>query len=101
MKPLSLVLLITAGACVAAGEPARGGKPPAPSGRASKTDRPPRKVVIGTVIFGPYGKYPGLDERLKVLSGLVDEMAGEAARAYPGRGLDLAILPETTVTSTH
>ena len=33
---------------------------------------------MGTVIFGPYGKYPGLDERLKVLSGLVDAMAEEA-----------------------
>jgi hypothetical protein len=28
-------------------------------------------------------------------------MAGEAARRYPGGGLDLAILPETTVTSTR
>ena len=27
-------------------------------------------------------------------------MAAEAAKRYPGRGLDLAILPETTVTST-
>jgi predicted amidohydrolase len=53
------------------------------------------------VIFGPYGKYPGLDERLKVLSGLIDSMAEEAGRVYPGHGLDLAVLPETTVTDTH
>jgi predicted amidohydrolase len=58
-------------------------------------------VIIGTIIYGPYGKYEGLPERLKVLAGFVDAMADEAARAYPGRGLDLAILPETTVTSTH
>ncbi len=62
---------------------------------------PPRKVVVGTVIFGPYGNYPGLEERMKELSGFVDAMADEAAKKYPGRGLDLAVLPETTVTSTH
>ena len=57
-------------------------------------------MVVGTAIFGPYGKYPGLDERLKVLGGLIDEMARQAAEKYPGHGLDLAILPETAVTST-
>jgi predicted amidohydrolase len=57
-------------------------------------------VVVGTAIFAPYGKYPGLDERLEVLGGLIDEMARQAAATYPGHGLDLAILPETTVTST-
>jgi predicted amidohydrolase len=56
-------------------------------------------VVVGTAIFGPYGTYPGLDERLKTLGGLIDEMARRAGEAYPGQGLDLAILPETTVTS--
>ena len=71
-----------------------------PGGRPSGADGPPRKVVVGTTIFGPYGKYPGLDERLKVLGGLIDEMARRAAEAYPGHGLDLAILPETTVTAT-
>jgi predicted amidohydrolase len=73
---------------------------PRPSSK-SRADRPPRKVVVGTIIFGPYGKYPGLDERVKVLCGLVDAMAEEAKKAYPGRGLDLAVLPETTVTDTH
>jgi predicted amidohydrolase len=67
----------------------------------SKSDRPPRKVVVGTVIYGPYGKYPGLEERLKVLRGLVDAMAEEAKKAYPDRGLDLAVLPEMIVTDTH
>jgi predicted amidohydrolase len=69
-------------------------------GGRSRADRPPRKVVVGTVIYGPYGAYPGLDERLRALGGLIDAMAREAAHKYPGRGLDLAILPETTVTST-
>jgi predicted amidohydrolase len=55
---------------------------------------------VGTACYGPYGQYPGLDKRLKELSELVDEMARRAKQQYPGRGLDLAILPETTVTAT-
>jgi predicted amidohydrolase len=86
---------------LAAGGSAAGGEPSAPSRPTSKADRPPRKVVIGTVIFGPFGKYSGLDDRMKELSGFVDAMASEALRKYPGRGIDLAILPETTVTSTE
>jgi predicted amidohydrolase len=74
--------------------------PPPPGDPVSKADRPPRKVVVGTVIFGPYGKYPGLDERLEVLGRLIDEMASRASGKSPGRGLDLAILPESAVTST-
>ena len=38
---------------------------------------------------------------MKELSGFVDAMADEAAKKYPGRGLDLAILPETIVTTLH
>ena len=79
----------------------------APRGRAvwpvsshSTANRPPRKVVVGTIIYGPYGDYRGLDERIKVLSGFVDAMAADAGKAYPGRGLDLAVLPETIVTNT-
>jgi predicted amidohydrolase len=98
MKRLSPFLLVAIWACAVVGEPARGGEPSAPATRAN---RPPRKVVVGTVIFGPYGKYTGLEERMKELSGFVDAMADEAARKYPGRGLDLAIVPETTVTSPH
>jgi hypothetical protein len=79
---------------------AAGEEPSAPSRPTSKANLAPRKVVIGTVIFGPYGKYTGLPERMKELSAFVDAMATEAVRKYPGRGLDLAILPETTVTNT-
>ena len=71
-----------------------------PVAAARPAERPPRKVIIGTVIFGPYGSYPGLEERLKVLGDLIDRMARQAAEQYPGRRLDLAILPETTVTAT-
>jgi len=64
-----------------------------------RADRPPRKVVVATMIYGPYGEYPGLDARLKELSGLIDQMAERVVRQYPGRGMDLGILPETVVTS--
>lgn len=65
-----------------------------------KAERPPRKVVVGTAIFGPYGDYPGLPARLKQLEALIDEMAERAARQSPGRGLDLALLPENAVNPT-
>jgi predicted amidohydrolase len=98
MKVRSLFWPVVVCACLTVVSPVRGGEPSRPAARAG---HPPRKVVVGTVIFGPYGKYPGLEERLKVLSGLVDAMAGEAARTYPGRGLDLAVLPETCVTDNQ
>src|SRR5262249_51744646 len=89
MKRLVLLAVLSGGlvAPAVAGEPG----PDPRAGDPSKADRPPRKVVVGTVIFGPYGAYPGLDERLKVLGGLIDAMARQAAERYPGHGLDLAI----------
>ena len=36
----------------------------------SKADRPPRKVVLGTVVFGGGGDYPGLEAQLGALGGL-------------------------------
>src|SRR4051812_14727277 len=95
-RPSSLVVLMIGIVSMSVGE--SGADPP--GGRPSRADRPPRKVVVGTAIFGPYGTYPGLDERLGVLGGLIDVMARQAVEKYPGHGLDLAILPETTVTST-
>jgi len=61
------------------------------------SDQPPRKVIVGTVMQAFWGEYPGLEKRLDELSGLIDHMAEEAQRKY-GRGLDLAVLPETAVT---
>jgi predicted amidohydrolase len=101
MKVRSQLWMVGLTALLIADGPARADEPSTASRPASRADRSPRKVVVGTVIFGPYGSYTGLEVRMKELSGLVDSMAGEAARKYPGRGLDLAILPETTVTSTH
>ena len=65
-------------------------------GRSIK-DLPPRKVIVGTVQKGFWGTYPGLEKRLEQLGGIVDEMAVAASKMH-GRGLDLAVLPETAVT---
>lgn len=59
---------------------------------------PPRKVRVGTAVFGPYGPYPGLLPRIEELSKLVDQMVEQAASRFEGRPLDLAILPETTLS---
>jgi predicted amidohydrolase len=84
-----------------AGGSAPGGEPSAPARPATSANRPPRKVIIGTVIFGPYDKYDGLEERIKILSDFIDAMVADATKNYAGRGLDLAVLPETIVTSLH
>jgi predicted amidohydrolase len=65
----------------------------------SKADRPPRKVIVGTVIHGPWDNPPGLEGRLERLSGLIDQMARRASEQYGGRGLDLAVLPESAASS--
>lgn len=59
--------------------------------------RAPRKVIVGTVMQSFWGPYPGLRPRLDQLAGLIDRMASESQRKY-GRGLDLAILPETAIS---
>ncbi len=111
MNFIRLGLIVACGASIGFVPPARGADEPptggdpaaAASGSArragAKADRPPRKVVIGTAIFSPQGKYPGLPERLEVLGSLIDRMARRAAEQYPGHGLDLAVLPETAVTA--
>ena len=57
----------------------------------------PRKVIVGTVVQSFWEEYPGPTRRVEQLSGIVDEMAAQAAKSY-GRGLDLAILPETAIS---
>ena len=63
----------------------------------STADRPPRKVIVGTAMQRFWGEYPGLQKRLEQLTALVDQMSEESRQQY-GRDLDLAILPETSVT---
>ncbi len=69
-------------------------EPPSTSSRAGL---PPRKVIVGTMMKPLWGAYPGLQQRLQQLSGMVDQMAEDARRKY-GRGLDLAVLSEVAVT---
>src|SRR6266568_9593783 len=63
----------------------------------STSSSPPRKVIVGTAMQSFWGQYPGLHNRLDQLAGIVDQMALEAKQRY-GRGLDLAVLPETAIT---
>jgi len=63
----------------------------------STSDQPPRKVVVGTVMQPFWGTYPGLVKRLDELTTLVNRLQAESERKY-GRGLDLAVLPETALT---
>src|SRR4051812_2479726 len=95
---LSFALAATALFCVFA--TATTAEEAVPGNPGVRADQPPRKVVVATMIYGPYGAYPGLDARLKELGGLIDQMAARASKQHPGHGLDLAILPETVVTST-
>jgi predicted amidohydrolase len=60
-------------------------------------NNPPRKVIVGTAMQSFWGQYPGLGNRLNQLAGMVDQMAAQARKNY-GRGLDLAILPETAIS---
>ena len=75
---------------------------PAPAAdRAAKvkstSNRPPRKVIVGTAMQSFWGQYPGLHNRLDQLVGIVDQMVAQAKTKY-NRGLDLAVLPETAIT---
>src|SRR6266480_935957 len=80
---------------------ALGATPVPTAGRAAEvkttSDRPPRKVIVGTVMQSFWGQYPGLRNRLEQLAGIVDQMAAQAKTKY-NRGLDLAVLPETSIT---
>ena len=66
-------------------------------GIQSTSNRPSRKVIVDTAMHAFWGSYPGLRNRLGQLAGIVDQMAAQARKKY-GRGLDLAVLPETAIT---
>lgn len=55
--------------------------------------RGPRKVVVGTAVFGGGRPFPGVAERAAEVSSLVAEMAAAASGTSRG-GLDLVVLPE-------
>jgi len=82
--------LAAAGATRAAATSAR-------PGTRTTSHQPPRKVTVGTAVQDLWGAYPGIEQRLDLLTGLVGRMA-EQSRSKYGRGLDLAVLTETAVT---
>lgn len=60
----------------------------------ARANRPPRKVLVGTVVGG-YGVYSmSLEDRLTRLNAIVDAIAAQGKREYPGKRLDLVVLPE-------
>jgi predicted amidohydrolase len=71
--------------------------PPRQAGSTAlpRRDRPPRKVLLGTVVSGyEIFKMP-LDRRLQRMDELADAVAAEARSSFPGKRLDLVILPES------
>ena len=60
----------------------------------SRVDRPPRKVLIGTVISGHGIFSQPLEKRLQSMDEMVGQIAVQAKKNYPGKPLDLVILPE-------
>lgn len=57
-------------------------------------NRGPRKVVVGTAVFGGGRPFPGVTVRAAEVSSLVAEMATAAAAGTSRGGLDLVVLPE-------
>ena len=68
-------------------------EPSAASREAALVQSPPRKVVVATVCTWLGGQL-GADERAAAIDRLLAESAAEAARRFPGAGLDLFVLPE-------
>lgn len=60
----------------------------------SRANTAPRKVVIGSTVARFEGS---VEKRLQLVESLLDNAAGQAARKYPGRKLDLMVFPEFTL----
>lgn len=81
------------------------GRPETPAGSAMYlvdehkpvSEEGPRKVIVGTSMYNMFRQYPGLEERLRELGELIDQMASGAAEKYSGCRLDIAALPEVAV----
>jgi len=71
---------------------------PAGSERAkapARCDLPPRKVLIATTVSGYSVFSLPLKQRLDKMDQFVESVAASAGRDYPGKRLDLAVLPES------
>ena len=72
---------------------------PAPgAANLSRQDRPPRKVLVGTVISGYGFLSQPLEKRLQWLDDSVEKIATQAKTNYPDKRLDLVVLPEFLVS---
>ncbi len=63
----------------------------------SRANTPPRKVVICTTMS--YFKGNDVPARVVQAEQLVDQGAAECEKKYPGKGLDLVVLPEHAIAS--
>lgn len=62
-----------------------------------KSETPPRKVVIGSLLKSFWEDYPGLSKRLDSLCNHIDQMAHRSAEHGYNGTLDLVILPENAI----
>jgi predicted amidohydrolase len=74
----------------AADSPAR---QPGPAAMARR-DRLPRKVLVGTMVSGYAVLSRPLEQRLQKMDEVVGAIAARAGSDYPGKQLDLVVLPE-------
>ncbi|MFY9923123.1 MAG: carbon-nitrogen hydrolase family protein [Opitutaceae bacterium] len=92
-------LLSLASAAIAGATPAGQDRAPDPTVPVATARREglPRKVLIGTVVCGESLASWPLDRRLQKMVEDVDDMAAQARTSYPGKRLDLVVLPEAFI----
>jgi predicted amidohydrolase len=88
---LVLLVVVLASTALAGAETSSLGKNPAVLARM---DRPPRKVLIGTVVSGQEIFAQSLEKRLQKMDEWTEKIAAQAKIDYPGKPLDLVVLPE-------
>lgn len=91
---LALSWLMSASLSTEAATPTANGPSADELASAARASRPPRKVLVGTGIVDYQLFSETLDRRLDRMDRMVDAIANEAARSYPGRTLDLVVLTE-------
>ncbi len=88
------LVLLTGLAAVPAFVAAKPALPGNNSPAVSRMDQPPRKVLVGTLICGQAIFSEPLEQRLQAMDRLVAKAAAQAKDNYPGKNLDLVVLPE-------
>ncbi len=93
---IRLLALIAALALCLGGFSAEPGAP-ASSADQARREGLPRKVLLGTMVCGPDVFKTPLAERLRRMDEAVESMAAQARAGYPGKRLDLVVLPEALI----